>query len=58
MTKYCVAVRQIEYKFEGLEFHHAERDHNVAANTLSNLGSSRAQAHSDVFVQEIHHPNI
>jgi ribonuclease HI len=38
MGKYCAAVR----KFEGLEFHHVERDRNTAADVLSKLGSSRA----------------
>jgi ribonuclease HI len=30
MGKYCVAVRKLEDKFKGLEFHHVERDPNVA----------------------------
>jgi ribonuclease HI len=44
MGKYCTAVRKLEDKFEGLEFHHVERDRNIAADTLSKLGSSRTQA--------------
>lgn len=44
MNKYCVVVRQVEDKFEGLEFHHVERNHNVVVDVLSKLGSSRAQA--------------
>jgi hypothetical protein len=43
MNKYCAAVRKLEEKFEGLEFHHVERDNNAAAHALSKLGSSRAQ---------------
>jgi ribonuclease HI len=42
MGKYCVAVRKLEDKFEGLEFHHVETDRNAAADALSKLGSSRA----------------
>jgi ribonuclease HI len=42
MGKYCAAVRKLENKFEGLEFHHVERDHNAAADALLKLGSSRA----------------
>jgi hypothetical protein len=38
--KYYAAVRKLEDKFEGLEFHHVERDHNAAADALSKLGSS------------------
>jgi ribonuclease HI len=53
MGKYCAAVQKLEYKFEGLEFHHAERDRNVAADALLKLGSSRAQASPGIFVQEI-----
>jgi hypothetical protein len=58
MGNYCAIVRKIEDKFKGLEFHHIERDHNAAADTLSKLGSSRAQAPSGIFVQEIQHPSI
>jgi ribonuclease HI len=43
MGKYCAAVRKLEDKFEGLEFHHVERDHNAATDALSKLGSSRPQ---------------
>jgi hypothetical protein len=42
MGKYCTAVRKLEHKFKGLEFHHVERDRNVVADALSKLGSSRA----------------
>jgi hypothetical protein len=43
MNKYCTTVWKIEDKFEGLEFHHVERDHNAVADALSKLGSSQAQ---------------
>jgi hypothetical protein len=42
MGKYYTAMRKLEDKFEGLEFHHVKRDRNVAADALSKLGSSRA----------------
>jgi ribonuclease HI len=58
MGKYCTAIRKLEDKFEGLEFHHVERDCNTAADTLSKLGSSRTQVPPGVFVQEILHPSI
>jgi ribonuclease HI len=58
MGKYCTAVRKLEDKFEGLEFHHVERDHNAAADALSKLGSSRAQVPPGVFIQEVSHPSI
>jgi hypothetical protein len=34
MGKYCAAVRKLEDKFKGLEFHHMERDRNVVADAL------------------------
>jgi ribonuclease HI len=58
MGKYCTVVRKLEYKFEGLEFHHVERDRNKAADVLSKLGSSRTQVPPGVFVQEIPQPSI
>jgi ribonuclease HI len=58
MGKYCTAVRKLEDKFEGLEFHHVERDRNTAADVLSKLGSSRTQVPPGVFVQEIPQPSI
>jgi ribonuclease HI len=58
MGKYCAVVRKLKDKFEGLEFHHVERDHNVAADALSKLGSSRAQAPPGIFVQEISQSSI
>jgi hypothetical protein len=58
MGKYCAAVRKLEDKLEGLEFHHVERDRNAAADALSKLGSSRAQAPPEIFVQEISQPSI
>jgi hypothetical protein len=58
MGKYCAAVRKLEDKFEGLEFHHMERDRNAAADVLSKLGSSRAQVPPRIFVQKVSHPSI
>jgi hypothetical protein len=53
MNKYCAAVRKVEDKFEGLEFHYVERDRNTAADAFSKLGSSRAQVPPGIFVQEV-----
>jgi ribonuclease HI len=58
MGKYCMAVRKLEDKFEGLEFHHVERDRNAAADALSKLGSSQTQVPPGVFVQEVLRPSI
>jgi ribonuclease HI len=58
MGKYCTAIRKLEDKFEGLKFHHVERDCNAAAGALSKLGSSRTQVLPRVFVQEVSRPSI
>jgi ribonuclease HI len=58
MGKHCAAVRKLEDKFEGLELHHVERDRNTAADALSKLGSSQAQAPPGIFIQEISQPSI
>nr|CAB3492390.1 unnamed protein product [Digitaria exilis] len=59
MDAYCEEVktfqevRKLEKHFLGIEFHHVERDYNVAADVLSKLGSSRAEVPSGVFVNEL-----
>jgi hypothetical protein len=58
MGKYCAAVQKLEDKFEGLEFHHVERDHKAVADALSKLGSSQAKAPTGIFVQKISQPSI
>jgi hypothetical protein len=58
LGKYCAAVQKLEDKFEGLKFHHVERDRNAVADALSKLGSSRAQAPPGIVVQEISQPSI
>jgi ribonuclease HI len=58
MGKYCAAIRKLEDKFEGMEFHHVERDRNAAADVLSKLGSSRTQVPPGIFVQEVSRPSI
>jgi ornithine carbamoyltransferase len=58
MEAYCLEVRKLENKFNGLEFHHVVHDNNVAADILSKLGSTRAQVAAGVFVHELHVPSI
>jgi ribonuclease HI len=43
MDAYVQEVHKLENKFSGLEVHHVLREHNVGADTLSKLGSTRAQ---------------
>jgi hypothetical protein len=58
MGKYCTVIRKLEDKFEGLEFHHVERDRNAVVDALSKLGSSRTQVPPGVFIQEVPRPSI
>jgi hypothetical protein len=58
MDAYVQEVRKLENKFSGLEVHHVVREHNVGANVLSKLGSSRTQVPAGVFVQELKQPSI
>jgi ribonuclease HI len=58
MDAYIQEVRKLENKFSGLEVHHVVREHNVGADMLSNLGSTRAQVPAGVFVQELKQPSI
>jgi ribonuclease HI len=53
MNRYCAAVQKLEVMFEGLEFHHVERDRNTVADALSKLGFSRAQAPSGFFCPRV-----
>jgi hypothetical protein len=57
MDAYVQEVRKLENKFSGLEVHHVLREHNVGADTLSKLGSTRAQVPPGVFVQELKQPS-
>jgi ribonuclease HI len=58
MDAYVQEVRKLENKFSGLEVHHVVREHNVGADILSKLGSTRAQVPAGVFVQELKQPSI
>jgi hypothetical protein len=58
MEAYVQEVRKLESKFSGLEVHHVLWEHNVGADILSKLGSTRAQVPPRVFVQELKQPSI
>jgi ribonuclease HI len=58
MDAYVQEVRKLENKFSGLEVHHVLREHNVGADILSKLGSTRAQVPAGVFVQVLKQPSI
>jgi hypothetical protein len=58
MDAYVQEVRKLENKFSSLEIHHVIREHNVVADILSKLGSTRAQVLAGVFVQGLKQPSI
>ena len=58
MTTYCVAVRKLEKKFDGLELHHIPRAQNQAADGLAKLGSTRGQIPSGVYLEHLHAPTM
>jgi hypothetical protein len=58
MDAYVQEVCKLENKFSGLEVHHVVREHNVGADILSKLGSTRAQVQAGVFVHELKQPSI
>jgi hypothetical protein len=58
MDAYVQEVRKLESKFSGLEVHHVLREHNVGADILSKLGSTRAPVPPGVFVQELMQPSM
>jgi hypothetical protein len=51
MDAYVQEVRKLENKFSGLEIHRVVREHNVGADVLSKLGSSRAQVPTGVIIR-------
>jgi ribonuclease HI len=58
MDAYVQEVRKLENKFSSLEVHHVIREHNIGADKLSKLGSTRAHVPVGVFVQELKQPSI
>jgi len=58
MDTYCTAIRKLEDKFYGIEYHHVVRANNQAADELSKLGSTWAKIPAEVFVQDLVMPSI
>ena len=50
MDAYCAAIRKLEGKFYGIEYHHVVWANNQAADELSKIGSTRANVPTGVFV--------
>jgi hypothetical protein len=58
MDAYCKKIRKLEGKFYGIEYSHVVQHKNHTADTLSKLGSSRAQVPHGVFIQDLFKPSI
>ena len=58
MDAYCAAIRKLEDKFYGIEYHHVVWPDNQAADELSKLGLTWAKVPTGVFVQDLLTPSI
>lgn len=58
MDAYCSAIRKLEGKFYGIEYHHMVCDQNQLAEQLSKLDSSRAKVPLGVFIHDLTTPSI
>ena len=53
MDAYCAAIRKLEDKFYGIEYHHVVRANNQATNELSKIGSTRTEVAARVFIHDL-----
>jgi hypothetical protein len=58
MDAYCAAIRKLEDKFYGIEYHHVVWANDQAADEQSKLGSTRAEVLARVFVQDLVAPSV
>src|SRR4051812_5192503 len=58
MMTYCVAVRKLEKKFDGLELHHIPRAQNQATDDLAKLGSTRGRIPSGIYLEHLRSPTV
>lgn len=57
MTAYCLAVQQLNEKFDGIELHHMQRTDIVTADTLARMGMTREIVPSNIFLEHLHQPS-
>lgn len=55
---YYAAIRKLEDKLFGIEYHHVVRAENQVANELSKLGSSQAKVPTGEFIYDLVMPSI
>ena len=58
MDTYCTAIRKLEDKFYGIEYHHVVRVDNQAVDELSNLGLTQVEVLARVLIQDLMTPSI
>ena len=58
MDAYYAAIRKLEDKFYGIEYHHVIRANKQATNELSKIGSTRAKVLARVFIQDLVTPSM
>ena len=58
MKAYCVIVRRLENKFDGLELNHVARKFNEAADELAKMASARTPVPPNVFARDLHKPSV
>ena len=57
MEAYCVEVRKLEAKFDGLELRHIPRRDNEESNSPTRIGSTRDMPPGAVFLDELTRPS-
>jgi ribonuclease HI len=58
MAAYCLAVRLLEEKFDGLELIHILRRFNVAADQLAKMGLQCQPVPHGIFVNDLYKPSV
>ena len=58
MTAYRNAVITMSARFEGLEFHHIQRDSNQAADILARMGARRERCPKTPSLNDLFKPSV
>ena len=58
MAAYRNAVLKMSARFEGLEFHHAVRENNQAADILARIGAKRDPVPPNIFLERLFKPSV
>ncbi|XP_066323224.1 uncharacterized protein [Miscanthus floridulus] len=58
MEAYCMVVRRLEDKFDGLKLNHILHNFNEATDELAKMALARAPVPPNVFARDLHKPSI